>query len=101
MSLSEHVDCVAITFKMPEKAEQKICIKFYVQLECSSVENTQMIPKAFGDNMMNAVQMKVWHKHFKMADNLLKVIHILEGPQQAEHLRMLHVYGLQTTKIGN
>ena len=35
-----------------------------------------------------------------MAKNLLKVIHILEGLQQAEHLRMLNV-GLQSTRIGD
>ena len=34
-----------------------------------------------------------------MIENLLEVIHILEGLQQAEHLRMLNVYGLQSTKI--
>ena len=28
-----------------------------------------------------------------MVENLLKVIRILEGLQQAEHLRMLNVYG--------
>ena len=37
----------------------------------------------------------------KMVENLLKVIHVLEGLQQAEHLRMLNVYGLQSTKIGD
>ena len=36
-----------------------------------------------------------------MVKNLLKVIHILEGLQQAEHLIMLNVYGLQPTKIDN
>ena len=36
-----------------------------------------------------------------MVKNLLKVIHVLEGLQQAEHLRMLNAYGLQSTKIGN
>ena len=36
-----------------------------------------------------------------MVENLLKAIHILEGLQQAEHLRMLNVYGLQSTKIGD
>ena len=32
-----------------------------------------------------------------MVENLLKVIHILEGLQQAEHLRVLNIYGLQST----
>ena len=36
-----------------------------------------------------------------MVENLLKMIHILEGLQQAEHLRMLNMYGLQSTKIGD
>ena len=30
----------------------------------------------------------------------MKVIRVLEGLPQAEHLRMLNVYGLQSTKIG-
>ena len=34
--LSEHVYCVAVTFKMTEQAEQWICIKFCVNLEHSS-----------------------------------------------------------------
>ena len=37
----------------------------------------------------------------KMVENLLKAIHVLEGLQQAEHLRMLNVYGLHSTKINN
>ena len=36
-----------------------------------------------------------------MAKNLLKMIHILEGPQQAEHLRMLNVYKLSSANIGD
>ena len=58
-----------------------------------------MIQKAFENNAMSEAQMKVWHKYFKMVENLLKVIHVLGGLQQAEHLRMLNVYGLQSTKI--
>ena len=34
-----------------------------------------------------------------MVKNLLKAIHILEGLQQAEHLRIPNVYGLQSTQI--
>lgn len=34
-----------------------------------------------------------------MAENLLKVMHVLEGLQQAEHLRMLDVYGVQSTVL--
>ena len=32
MPLSEHVDCVVVTFKMTEWGEQEICIKFYWNL---------------------------------------------------------------------
>ena len=52
-----------------------------------------MVQKVLGDDAMNAAQIKV--------ENLLKVIHILEGLQQAEHLRLLNVYTLQPTKISN
>ena len=65
MPLSEHVHCVAISFKMTERIEQRICIKFCVKLEHPSMETIQMIQKAFRDGAMNAVQMKVYHKCFK------------------------------------
>ena len=60
-----------------------------------------MIQKAFRDDEMSAAQTKVCPNTWKMLENLLKVIQVLEGLQQAEHLRMLNVYRLQSTKIGN
>ena len=50
---------VAVAFKMTEQEEQGICIKFCVKLEHSFVETIQMIQKAFGDDAMSAVQIKV------------------------------------------
>ena len=58
-----------------------------------------MIQKAFEDNAMSAVQMKCGTNALKVVENLLKVIHVLESLQQAEPLRMLNVYGTQSTKI--
>ena len=46
MLLSEHVYYVAVTFKITEKVEQQICIKFCIKLEHSSVETIRMIQKA-------------------------------------------------------
>ena len=46
MPLSEHVYCVAITFKMSEQVEQQIGIKFCVKLQHSSTETIQMIQKS-------------------------------------------------------
>ena len=46
MLLSEHVYCVAITFKMTEGVEQWICIKFCFKLEHSAAETIHMIQKA-------------------------------------------------------
>ena len=46
MSLSEHVYCAAITFKMTKWVEQWICNKFCVKLERSSAETIWMIQKA-------------------------------------------------------
>ena len=93
--------CVTVAFKMTERVEQRICIKFCIKLEYSSAETIQMIQKAFGDDAMSTAQKKVWHKSFKMVENLLKVIHVLEGLQETERLRMLNVYGLQSTKTGD
>jgi len=36
-----------------------------------------------------------------MAGNPLRAIDVLEGLQQAEHLKMLKAFGLQSTKIGD
>ena len=53
MPLSEHVYCVAVTFKMTERLEQWICIKFCIKLEHSCTETIQMIQRlqlwAIGD----------------------------------------------------
>ena len=46
MPVSEHVYCVAMAFKMTEWVKQRICIKFCVNLEHSSMESIQMIEKA-------------------------------------------------------
>ena len=44
--LNERVCCVAITFKITEQVEQRICIKFCVKLEHFSTETIQMIQEA-------------------------------------------------------
>ena len=46
MPSSEHVYCVAVTFKMTEQVQQWTCIKFCVKLEHSSIETIWMIQKA-------------------------------------------------------
>ena len=46
MLVSEHVYCVAVTFKMTDQEGQWICIKFCIQFEHSSVEIIHMIQKS-------------------------------------------------------
>ena len=46
MPLSERVHCVAPTFKMTERVGQRICIRFCVKFEHSSMETIRMIQKA-------------------------------------------------------
>ena len=48
MLLSELVYSVAIALKMTELVEQRICIKFCIKLEHSSMETVQMIQKDLG-----------------------------------------------------
>ena len=48
MPLSERVYCVAVTVKMTERVEQRICITFCVKLEHPSLETIPMIQKATG-----------------------------------------------------
>ena len=45
--------------------EQWIWIKICVKFEHYSMETIQIIQKAFGDDAMSAVQIKVWHKCFR------------------------------------
>ena len=44
--MTEHVNYVAMTFKMAAPVEQRICIKFCIKLEHSSAETIWMIRKA-------------------------------------------------------
>ena len=57
--------CGAVTFKMTERVEQGICIKFCSKLEQSSVDTIWMIQKTFRDDAVSAAQVEVWHKSFK------------------------------------
>lgn len=91
----------AIAFKMSERVEQPICIKFCVEFEHSFAETVLMIQNVFGGDAMSAAPMKVWHKRFKdgrESVEKIKVIHVLEGLRQAEHLRILNVYRLRLPK---
>ena len=63
--MSEHVYCVAVTFKMTEQVEQQICTQFYVKLEHSSTETIQMIQKAFRDDAVSAAEIKVGDTRFE------------------------------------
>ena len=65
MPSSERVYCVAIAFKMTERVEQGICIKFCSKLEQSSVDTIWMIQKTFRDDAVSAAQVEVWHHHFQ------------------------------------
>ena len=98
MPLSEHVYCVTVTFKMIERVEQRIHIKFCVKPEHSSVETIWMIQKAFGPHAMSAAQVEPWHKHFRDGRESVESDPRSGRQQQAEHLRMLNVCGLQSTK---
>ena len=101
MLLSEHVHCVAITFKITERAEQQICIKFCVQLEQPSMDTIQMIQKAFRDDTMSAAQISVaqmiqrWSKYVRSDPCSGRPL------KPADHLMVLNMYGLQSTKIGD
>ena len=52
--LSEHLYCVAVAFKMTEQVDQRLCIKFYIKLEHSSMETIWMNQKATAGNWWSA-----------------------------------------------
>ena len=54
-----------MALKMTEPVEQQICIKFCIKCQHSSAKTIQMFQKAFRDDAMSAVQIKVWYKRFK------------------------------------
>ena len=103
MPLSEHVHCVAITFRMTEQVEQRICIKFCVKLEHSSAETMGMTQKAFGDTAVSAAQIQVGRKCCQDGREPVESDRdrVLEGLQQAEHLRLWNAgVGLRSAKTG-
>ena len=63
--LSELVYCVTIAFKMTERLDQQICIKFSFKLEHSSANTIQMIKKAFGYDSVSEAQIKLYYCCFK------------------------------------
>ena len=76
MPLSEHVYCVAVTFKMTERVEQGICIQFCVKLEHCSMETIWMIQSlqlwAAGDWQLHqdkAPAHHVWGRLFAETSN--------------------------------
>ena len=48
MPLSERVHCVAPTFKMTERVEQRVCKQLWVRPEHSSAETARMTQKGHG-----------------------------------------------------
>ena len=44
--MNKHVNCVALAFKITEQVEQRMCVKFCVELEHSYAVFIQMIQKA-------------------------------------------------------
>ena len=60
-----------------------------------------MIQKVLGDDRMNAKQVKSMAQMLQRCLRILKMIHVLEGVQQAEHLRILNMYEQQSTKISD
>ena len=75
--------------------EQWICIKFCIKLGHYSAETIQMIQKAFRDDAMSAVQIKVWHKCFKDGQESVE-----SDPCSGRHsasLRTLNVTATQYT----
>ena len=84
---------------MTEWVEQQIYIKFCVSLNI--LHGNYLIQKDFGDDAMSAVQINMWHKCFKDGQESVESDPVLEDLQQAEHLRMLSVYRLKSTKISN
>ena len=63
MLLSEHVYCVAVSFKMTEWVEQQICIRFCIKLEQYSLESIQIMQKATAMGNWWLVASSWWHAH--------------------------------------
>ena len=60
-----------------------------------------MIQKASEDDAMSAAQIKVWHKCFKDGEESVESDPHSGNLKEAEHLRMLDLYGLQSTNISD
>nr|XP_018896053.1 PREDICTED: putative uncharacterized protein FLJ37770 [Bemisia tabaci] len=50
---------------MTEREDQRICIKFYFNLEKTAKETMEMIRKAFGTDSMSKSNIYEWYNRFK------------------------------------
>ena len=65
------------------------------------METIQIIQKDFRDDAMSAAQEKVWHKRFKGGRDSVESDQCSGRSATSRSLKMLSVYGPQSTKIGN
>ena len=52
-------------FKMDQRKEQRVCIKFCANLGKSATETLEMIQQGFGDQSLSRAQVFQWHALFK------------------------------------
>jgi hypothetical protein len=50
---------------MDDTIEQRVCIKFFLKLGKSAIENTEMLIEAFGERSLNRTAIFEWHSRFK------------------------------------
>ena len=87
-TLSEHVCCVDITFKMTEQVEQWICIIFFVKHEHSSMETIWMTQKAaaMGNWWLAASSQQHAHSHITSHAGVFLVKHQITQVTQLPYI---------------
>ena len=86
-------------FKMTEKHDQRICIKFCFQLGKISSETIQIMQKAFGNECMSKTRIKEWYNRFKAGRTSVDSDSRLADLRRQKHWIILSGYDLRLKVI--
>jgi hypothetical protein len=79
--------------------EQRICVKFFVNIGKSVTETFEMLKMAFGEEAMCRTQTYEWWKRFKEAELRLMMIRVRNGHQRRKLTIMLQKFVKSSVQI--
>jgi hypothetical protein len=81
-----------------QRKEQRLCIKFCVNLEKNAMVTLRVIQQALGDQIFSRTQVFQWHVRFKTGRTSVEDEH-QGGPQASQLLKLLHEFKSSSVRI--